>query len=422
MDASEVKTVAAASAGPGGTFRAFAHPAYRQFFVAFLVAQTGFWISHVSLQALMVELGNNDTRLNGLLFFCNFAPSFLLAPMAGVAADRFHRKPVMLACYAALVVVTAVLTVATASGELSVVALVGLASCMGVALAFMGPASISMAANVVPRADLASAVSLHSAATNLTRVAGPLLAAPLLIRGWFDISFGIYCCALFAALVLTVRMAVERHQPDADESGMWARMRAGMQHAKQRHPAVPALSIVAVLAFFGVSHTVLLPAVAYELLGDKEYFAWMVAATGAGAIVGSLTVGRLASSPSLVMAGGLMVVYGAALLVFALVPTLTVALITQAIIGCSYFAAMTSIQTLLQQLVDESKRGRVMSLFSLAWGGLVPFGALGTSFFAAATSLQLSLVGGAVVCVLYGVGMLLWAARQSPGRLAADGI
>lgn len=399
-----------------GTFGALRHRAFRLLFVSFLVNQTGFWISHISLQGLMVELSANDTRQNGLLFFALFLPAFAFAPLAGVAADRYDRKRIVLACYSSVMVCAGTLAATTATGVITPGTLLAIAAVLGLTFAFSGPATMAIAANAVPDGDLASAVSLQSAANNLTRVAGPLLAAPLVATARFDASFGIYLVAAATAAALTAAMRIAPHVAEAETGGLFARMANGLAHARERRPALPSLVTVATLSFFGVSHTVLLPAFATDALGDKALFAWLVAATGLGAMAGALWVGRASGRPSLRSAALGMVAYGVALVVFGATRHVVVALCAQLVVGYFYFAVMTGLQTLVQQIVAESKRGRVMSLFQVAWAGLVPFGSLLLGFLAGPLGTGPTLVGTALVCIVYGVVMVGLAPRWERAR------
>jgi hypothetical protein len=131
--------------------------------------------------------------------------------------------------------------------------------------------------------------------------------------------------------------------------------------------------------------------------------------------VGALVVGSDSREPSLVRSTRWLIAYGAALIVFSTTTDFRVALGAQAVIGYFYFAVMTSLQTLLQQVIDESKRGRVMSLFQIAWAGLVPFGGLAMGFVAAPFGVANTLVGSALVLMAFGIGMMLWS-RGSESR------
>ena len=392
-----------------GMFSAFRHPAFRLLFAAFLVNQTGFWVSHISLQGLMVELTNNDTRQNGLLFFVMFLPAFVLAPVAGVAADRFDRKRIVITCYAGVCLLSGVLAALTSQHMMTPDRMLVVAFGMGIAFTFSGPSSLAIAANSVPDEDLPSAVSLQSAANNLTRVMGPLVAAPFLAMGRYELSFLFFMLAGIVAAGLTAAMRVETFVPEEEEGGIWARMRSGFLHARERNPVLPSLTIVAVLSYFGVSHTVLMPAYAEEVLGDRAWFTWLVAATGIGAMLGALRIGQSRKAPSLARAASGLAVYGVVLGIFAAAPNVPIALGSQLLVGFFYFAVMTSLQTLIQQIVDESKRGRVMSLFQVSWAGLVPFGSLMLGLMAEPLGTPATLAFSALVCLIYGVGMLWWS-------------
>jgi len=397
-----------------GAFRALAHRPFRLLFISFLVNQTGFWVSHISLQGLMVELSQNDTRQNGLLFFVLFLPAFLLAPIAGVAADRFDRKKIVLTCYASVTVCCGVLTVATATDWLTPGRLLAIAFALGLSFAFSGPASHAIAANAVSGADLPSAVSLQSAANNLTRVVGPLLAAPLVATSRFEWSFALYLAAAAIAALLTAGTRINRYRAEEEAGGIFARMASGFAHARARKPAVPALLTVALLSFFGVSHTVLIPAFASDVLGSADYFAWLAAATGLGAMVGALRAGRVGREPSMWRAGRSAFAYGGCLIAFSLTTDIAAALLTQLFVGYFYFSVMTSLQTLIQQIVDESKRGRVMSLFQVAWAGLVPFGSLTMGFLAGSLGPPATILLGAGVCTVFGFSIAVIFREGSP--------
>ena len=399
-------------------FVALRHREFRLLFASFVISQVGFWISHISLQGLMVALTDNDARMSGQLFFAIFVPAFLGAPFAGVVADVFDRKRIVIVCYSAVIVIAGILALMTARQTITPPILIGLSLLLGTAFAFMGPANMAIAANSVPEEDLASAVSMQSAANNLTRVLGPLLAAPLLAGERFDIAFSTYLGSVVVATFLIAFMRLSAYTPDDDGTGIFDRMASGAAHARQRHPAVPALAMVGMLSLFGVAHTVLIPIFAEDVLGDRNLFAWIVAASGVGALAGALVTGNDARPPSITRSSWRLIAYGVALVVFAETTDSRIALGAQVVIGYYYFAVMTSLQTLLQQIVDESKRGRVMSLFQIAWAGLVPFGGLAMGFVAAPFGVAETLAGAALVLILFGSGMVVWSGRDAIARIA----
>ncbi len=387
-----------------GIFAALRHRPYRLLFAAFLVNQTGFWISHISLQGLMVELTDNDPFQVGLLFSSLLFPALLLAPVAGVVADRFDRKRILLACYASVAALAGLLA-GLAGGEAATPAgLISLGLCFGTTFAFAGPASAAIAANAVEAEDLSSAVALQSAANNLTRVVGPLLAAPLVATGHFAAAFATFAVASVLAGGLVSRMRVPAVDPSGAEGGMMHRLRQGLEHARERPPALGALVTAGGLSLFGVAHIAMIPVYAEEVLGRKELFAWIVATAAFGAMCGALAAGREAR-PTLRRAAVRLVVYGVALGVFASTDRLAVAFGAQLVVGYCYFSVMTGLQTLLQQLVEDSHRGRVMSLFQVSWAGLTPIGSLAMGAAARLFGVSATLSGAALGCVAVGLVM-----------------
>jgi MFS family permease len=398
----------------GWAFRAFAHREYRLLFTAFSIGHIGFWLSHISMQGLMVEISGNDPRYLGLLFFCLLLPAFLLAPLAGVAADRLDRKRILFTCHLTVGILAGALALLAGRGAIGAPGLLLFATLLGTSFAFSGPASFALAANAVPLSDLQSAVSLGSAANNLTRVLGPLMAAPLVATGAFAFGFAGYMGAALTAALLTALMRVSPYTPDPEDASLFGRLRNGLDHACERRPAVPALLTVATLSVFGVSHVALLPVYAQKVLGDPDLFAWFVVASGIGAMAGALSTGYRKTAPTLSGAALRLLGYGVALAGFAAAPSLAPALLSQVAIGYFYFAVMTSLQTLIQQLVDESKRGRVMSLFQISWAGSMPFGALGMGAVAGAVGVEATLLGGAGVCAGFGAVMMARARHLTP--------
>jgi MFS family permease len=400
-----------ASSG-GRAFRALAHEPFRLLFIAFLVNQTGFWISHVSLQALMVQLTGNDPMHLGMLFAALFLPAFLLAPLAGVTADRFDRKRIVLVCYAAVAALMLLLAWLTASGRIGPPLALALSFLLGTAFCFSGPASFAVAANTVPVLDLPSAVSLQSAANNLTRVLGPALAAPLLAARRFEWSFCIFGSAAVVSALLIARIRMPDHAPQFSSGGIFARLRVGFAHARERRPALPALLTVAALSIFGVSHMALLPVFAERVFGNRDVFAWIVAASGVGAMSGALAAGYVHRA-TLRGSALQMVIYGVALAAFALSRSLAFALAAQIVVGYFYFSVMTNLQTLVQRIVDDDKRGRVMSLFQVAWAGLIPFGGFAMGAVADSLGVVPTLVGAGACCFAIALAIAAGAPRWS---------
>ena len=392
----------------GRGFRALRHREFALLFVAFVIGQTGFWVSHISLQWVMVQLTDADPFQQGLLFFALFIPALVVAPLAGVVADRLDRRHIVIVAYCTIACWAGALATFTAADVMTPLLALGLALGLGTSFAFLSPAMLAGVANAVPEEDLSSAISLQSAANNITRIVGPALAAPILAFAGAEVSFLVYVGAAAVVVVLLARIRFTPYVPDDDRSGIVRRIADGLAHARERRPALPALGLVAVMSVFGVSHVALIPLYARAVLGgDEGTFALIAVVTGFGALIGALVTGYRRSVPTLRTGALSLLAFGAVLGAFAAVDDLGLALVLQFAVGFFYFATMTSLQTLIQHLVDESRRGRAMSLFQVAWAGLVPIGGLLLGSVAGFAGVRWTIGAGAVVCAAYGAVVAL---------------
>lgn len=396
----------------GRIFRALRYPAFRRLYSALLLSQLGFWVSHVSLQVVTDQISASSPEALGFLIMLLHLPQLFLSPLTGVAADRWNRRAILVWGYAALAALIATLAVMVGRGAVRLELLYAVSLGIGLANAWIGPANQAAVADTVPARDLASAIALGSMAMNLTRVVGPLVASAILLASGAATSFAIFACILLAVIGLLLRVRLRPIQRDLGREGVLARLRTGFEHARERHPALPVLITVSVMSIFGVSHMALHAVFASTTLGDVAYFPLLGAASGAGSIGGALAIGLRQKPLSLASCGLHMAAYGAALAVFSACRHVALAVLVQVVAGFFYFSAMTMMQTLVMQSIDDAKRGRVMSLFTVGWGGLLTVGAplMGTIASRVGTP-QAILMGGAI-CV--GFGLYRWASQRAP--------
>ena len=336
-------------------------------------------MSHVTLQGLVANRSaDGDNLAVTWLFVALFTPQLVIGPFAGVLADRLERRRVVVVCYSSAAAIAGALAALTAiSDSPPLIFIYLLALALGTSFSFIGPSAGALVVNSVDPDDVTSAISMQAAVQNMTRVAGPILAAGIIASQRFHIAFAAFAVATATAAIMMSRVEVKTQTIVPDSLGVFGRMAVGFRHARERKPALLAIGTVAVASIFGVAHTALIPSFTSEVLGeDAGRFGVIVAATGIGAIVGALTVGYSKREPSLSRGAASLFMYGVCLTGFALSETLLVAVIWQVALGFFYFGTMTTIQTLVQQVVADEMRGRVMSLFGIAWGGLVWVGTL----------------------------------------------
>jgi MFS family permease len=357
--------------------RALRHASFRVIWASFLVSQAGFWVSNVSLQLLVVHLSGGNAFQQGLLSFFNFIPNLLLTPIGGVIADRYDRRVVVVAAQTWVAIFAALLAIMAIAGLTSLYLIYALAFGLGSAQAMGGPVGSAIVANAVPKRDLPSAVSLQSVGLNLARIVGPAVAVPIVLFGGPQAAFGIYSLLAFTTAAMLTRVRLPSRQRIAEEASWWIHLRQGFEHVAQRPPAFTLLSMVAVSGLFASSYSTLVPVFSVTVLHlPKEGFFALVVAMGIGAAIGAFMTGFAKGVTPVRHSALQMVALGATLFLIGLTHDFRVALFLSALNGALLFALMATLATSLQFLIDDRNRGRVMALYVLCWGGLVPIGGL----------------------------------------------
>ena len=357
-------------------FLALNQKQFRRFYIGSIASQLGFWFSHISYQALMADLTDDELWVS-MLFVVTFTPVLFLGPFGGLLADRLDRKKLLLATYAALMAVSALQVILVISDAISPVILLVTSFIVGLIMALLAPVVQAVTANTVQSQYLPSAISLQAMASNASRVLGPALAAPLVSNNLFEVSWSLYGICAGLALVAASGITLFPYQPDEDSVPILQRLLDGVLHAREKNPAGKALILVGVMSIFGVSHVVLSPAFTSDALGrPASDFAWLGASTGFGALIGALAAGSFTQQATLRRGATLAIPYCLLLAGFSRVTDFTVAVLIQVLVGFFYIASFTTLQVVVQEVVAENFRGRVMSLFNIAWAGLVPIGSL----------------------------------------------
>jgi MFS family permease len=383
----------------------------------FIVGQFGFWIAFISLQALMSRLTDTNGTWLGLLFFVNFSPMLFFMPIAGVVADRVERKRIVLTTYSLMFLVMSGLAIVTLSGRASPAALLPFAFGVGTVFAFTAPAMQAIVANAVSPMDLPSAISLQASSAQLARVVGPTVAAPVLSIWNEGAAFVIYAVASVMVVLLLRRVRLSAYTPEADSGGFLSRVRRGFDHARERPPALAALSVLAMSSLFAAAYLALLPVMADQLFDrGPRGFTLLAAVSGFGSMLGALTSAFRDSIPSLRTTALLVAGFGASVAAFALAPSFGAALGLSVVVGAFYFAGMTTLNTLVQSLADENMRGRISSLFLIGWAGLVPIGGLWQGALAGIAGVRTTMLIAGAVTGCYALIVAIASGRRSVAR------
>jgi MFS family permease len=386
-----------------GAFRSLRHRNFRLFLGGQIVSVTGTWMQQVAMSWLVYRL-THEAFLLGLVSFAGQIPSLFLAPFAGVWVDRWDRRRMVIATQTLAMVQALALAGLVYSGVVAVWHLVALSLFLGLVTAVDIPARQSFLVQMVGgRDDLANAIALNSSAFNAARLVGPAMAGFLIARYDEETVFllnGVSYAAVIAALV-AIRVP-PRPAPEGPPVSPWATLREGVSYVTGFAPIRTLLLLVALVALAGVPYSVLMPVFATDVLhGDAHTLGFLMGAIGVGALMGALFLaarrgvrglGRLIAA-----AVGL---FGAALVGFSLSRSLALSLALVFFAGLGIMVHMASSNTILQTIVDDDKRGRVMSFYAAAFKGTMPIGSLLAGWLADRMGAPRTVLLGGVACLL----------------------
>ncbi|HSY82467.1 MAG TPA: MFS transporter [Gemmatimonadaceae bacterium] len=359
-------------------WRALRHRNFQLFFVGQGISVIGTWMTRVATSWLVYRL-THSALLLGVVSFAGQIVSFALGPVAGVWVERLDRRKLLVWTQAAAAIQSLALAALTLSGTITLGEIIALTALQGVINAFDMPGRQSFLVQMVEdRNDLSNAIAINSAMANGARLVGPALAGLVIGghgEGWCFLIDGVSYIAVIASLLVMRVSRVDIHRASSD---MLAQMREGWDYVSTFRPIRTILLLFALLSLMGYSYSVLLPVFAGQILhGDARTLGWLTGASGVGALISalSLTVRKsvLGLTRMLQIASATL---GAALILFGLSRTLWLSLAFMVVVGFGMMQAAAVSNTVIQSLVPEDKRARVMSYYTMAFFGASPFGSL----------------------------------------------
>lgn len=405
------------------TFRSLRHRDFRLYFLGQVVSLHGTWMQNVAQAWLVYRLTESSFML-GLVAFCSLIPVLVFSLFGGVLADRRDRRRLLLAAHALGMVQAIVLATLTLAGWVAPWHVVVLALILGLVHAFEMPARHSLVAELVPRADLSNAVALNSGGFNIARFLGPSLAGLLVAQVGEGPVFAInalsFAAILGALLALRNRTTLREHP----RGGALSYIRAAVGHAMGEPHIRAGLLLVGAMSLVAAATTVLMPVFAKEVFGGgSESLGYLLGAMGLGSMFGALHLARRRESAGMDRAvGAAGMVAGVALLVLSTVGHLYLALPVLAVVGFCHTTLVASTNALIQLLAPDELRGRLMSLFSTVFIGLMPFGSLGAGSAAEHLGAPLTLSAFALLSLAGGAWFLARVPRfRDPVQEAEPG-
>jgi MFS family permease len=383
---------------------------YKLFFTGQSISLIGTWMTRIAMSWLVYRLTGSAVLL-GVVGFASQIPVFVLGPIAGVWVDRWDRHRTIVITQILAMIQSFALAALTLAHIVTVWELIALALMQGVINAFDMPARQAFVIQMVEqRADVANAIALNSSMVNAARLLGPAIAGVVVAAVGEGYCFLIDGISYIAVIISLLMMRITVPQVRQPQRHIAHELMEGWRYAVGSVPIRSILVNLAIVGSFGMPYTVLMPIFASKILhGGPHTLGFLMASTGVGALAGALLLALrksvLGLGRQIVFTTGL---FGAALIVFALSHWLWLSLLVLPLAGFGMMQQMASSNTILQTIVHDEKRGRVMALYNMSLQGMAPFGSLLAGGMAARVGAPATIIVSGVALLL---GSALFAAR-----------
>jgi len=376
---------------------------YRLFVGGQSLSLIGTWIQMVAVIWLVYKMTNSAFIL-GVVGFSGQIPLFIIAPFAGVIADRWDKKRILLITQSMALVQALILSILVFTQVVMIWHLIALSIFLGIINAFDMPVRQAFVVDMLDnkKQDLGNAIALNSSMVNGARLIGPSIAGILIATvgdGW---CFAINCLSYLAVIISLLRMEIIIIPKKRSQSQVITQLKHGFSYTFGFKPIKYLILLLALVSLIGTPMTLLAPVFAKDFLyGNASTFGFLMSAYGTGALIGAV---YLLNKKNVLGLGKLIafavMVFGAGMIAFALSRALWLSLIIMMFSGMGMMLHVASTNTLLQTISEENKRGRVMSFYAMAFRGMSPFGSLIGGSLA-------GLIGAPVTLILGGAGCII---------------
>jgi MFS family permease len=383
-------------------FRALYHRNYRLFFGGQGLSLIGTWMQQIAMGWLVYRM-TNSAFLLGLIGFSSQICSLFFSPFAGVISDRWNRHRILVATQSLSMVQAFILATLTLTGAVTVLHLILLALFLGFVNAFDMPTRQAFVVEMLEkREDLGNAIALNSFLFNGARMVGPSIAGILISILGEGMCFLLNGFSFLAVIIALLAMKMAPNKRESGKTQVLQGFKEGFVYALGFRPIRSILIFLGWISFVGTANTTLMPVFAKSILhGGPQTYGFLMAAIGVGAIFGAIF---LASRRSVLGLGRIIVIasgiFGIGVISFSLSHVLWLSLSLLLLVGFGMMVHMASSNTILQTMVDDDKRGRLMSLYVMAFMGMAPLGSLAGGSLAGTIGAPYTLVIGGASCLL----------------------
>ena len=380
------------------------------FFGGQSVSLIGTWMQQIAMSWLVYRL-TNSAFLLGVVSFSSQIPIFLFASIAGVYADRWNRHRILVVTQALSMIQALTLAVLTMTGVVHVWQIIALGICLGVINAFDMPTRQSFIVEMIEKPDdLGNAIALNSFMFNGARLVGPAVAGILIGLLGEGVCFLINGLSFIGIIIALLAIKVPKRNKEVHAPRLWHDLKEGYSYAFGFAPIRYILLQLGLMSFMGMTYAVLMPIFAKDVLhGGPHTLGFLMAANGIGAITGAV---YLASRQTILGLGRLIAIasaiFGAGVIAFSLSTVLAFSLSMMFVVGFGMIVQLASSNTILQSIVEEDKRGRVMSIYATALMGMAPIGNLFSGALASWIGAPATLILSGLACI---IGSLLFALK-----------
>ncbi|MBF0331648.1 MAG: MFS transporter [Candidatus Omnitrophica bacterium] len=394
-------------------FRSFRHSNFRFFFLGQTVSLVGTWMQIMAVSWLAYRLTNSPFLL-GCVAFASQIPTLFLAPVAGVVSDRFDRRKLLLVAQFLSMSQAIILTALVLTKTVTIMHILFLSFFLGIVNAMELTVRQSFLIELVDeKADLANAIALNALMFNVSRLLGPAMAGILIVSFGEGMCFIVNACSYVAVIAGLLCIRTLPRAPNPSGMHLGRELKAGWRYAYGFLPIRMLLLVIALFSVIGAAIHTLLPVFVREVFhGGPKMFGSLLTVSGMGAVVGTAYLARKKSILGFVEKIALAaVVMSTALIIFSTTMLYWVACVAAFFIGLSMMIGIGGGNMILQTLVHDDKRGRVMSLYAVALLGTAPLGSLSAGAFASKFGPGAALAVGSVVCLTGAI--IFWSKLKS---------
>ena len=398
------------------TFNAFKSRNYRLYFTGQSISLIGTWMQKTAVSWVIYSLTHSKFML-GLTLFASMFPSFLFSTLGGVVADRYNRFKVLLTTQIISMIQAVMLTLLVYFNHYNIGVIIGLSALLGTVNAFDVPARQSLVYEMVDdKKDLPNALALNSSMVNLSRLIGPGIAGFAIEKLGDVVCFGLNAVSFVAVISSLLLMKLSKYEAKPHTKKIGEELREGFSYVKNNSFILFIILMLACMSLFVLPFNTLIPVYAKDIFkGTASTFGVIDSAIGLGALVGALYLASLKEGKSLhrVLAVNTLI-FGAGLMLFSHAPNYTLALLFAAISAFGMMSQVTVTNTIIQTTVPQNMRGRVISIYVMAFFGVQPLGALLIGFISEHIGVQDTVLAEGIIALVIGCFHFYFLRKYQP--------